>query len=176
VSENVQTNKWEVLVHTIGESPYKSAVASDGTLRVLALLAALYDPTYRGLICFEEPENGIHPLRLRRLIEYLRQLVTDVQIPSIEEIELQPLTQITVSSHSPIVLNAVPRSDVVVFDTASLIDIELGAPGNSIPTMSRVTRRRRVASSDQMGFAGEDGEPLVSGSEVDRYLAEALLE
>ena len=38
-------------------------VASDGTLRMLALVAMIHDPRCPGVICFEEPENGVHKTR-----------------------------------------------------------------------------------------------------------------
>jgi len=31
------------------------------------------------LICFEEPENGVHPARIKQLIQRLRDMVTDPQ-------------------------------------------------------------------------------------------------
>ena len=49
--------------------PFSSRVISDGTLRVLALLTLLHDPRHRGLICFEEPENGVHPARIKQLTQ-----------------------------------------------------------------------------------------------------------
>ncbi|MFH1814110.1 MAG: AAA family ATPase [Pseudomonadota bacterium] len=33
-----------------------------------ALLTLLHDPRHRGLICFEEPENGVHPARVKQLV------------------------------------------------------------------------------------------------------------
>jgi predicted ATPase len=59
-----------------GEAAYSARVASDGTLRALALLAALYDPRDSGLICFEEPENGMYPGRLVTFLAHLRDRVT----------------------------------------------------------------------------------------------------
>ncbi len=59
--------------------PFSSRVVSDGTLRVLALLTLLNDPKHRGLVCFEEPENGIHPRRLKSMIQRLQELVTNPQ-------------------------------------------------------------------------------------------------
>ncbi|KHD08099.1 hypothetical protein PN36_18790 [Candidatus Thiomargarita nelsonii] len=81
--------------------PFSSRVVSDGTLRVLALLALLNDPKHRGLVCFEEPENGIHPRRLKSMIQRLQELVTNPQ-ESVEE----PLSQLIMNSHSPVVLSA----------------------------------------------------------------------
>ena len=47
--------------------------ASDGTLRFLAILAALFSPTPASLYFFEEIENGIHPSRLYLLVELLEE-------------------------------------------------------------------------------------------------------
>jgi predicted ATPase len=41
---------------------FVARVLSDGTLRFLALIALAYAPQPPGLVCFEEPENGVHPL------------------------------------------------------------------------------------------------------------------
>jgi len=48
------------------ELPAKSL--SDGTLRFLALASVEIDPTHTGLVCMEEPENGIHPERIGALL------------------------------------------------------------------------------------------------------------
>ena len=45
--------------------------ASDGTLRFLAILAALLDDAPACLYFFEEIDNGIHPSRLRLLLELI---------------------------------------------------------------------------------------------------------
>ena len=108
--------------------PFSSRVISDGTLRVLALLTMLHDPKHGGLVCFEEPENGVHPMRLRRLIQRLRQLVTD---PESIEPTGEPLTQILMNSHSPVVLAAlkVGRAlpiDVVFVDVIGSADPQTG--------------------------------------------------
>ena len=46
---------------------------SDGTLRYLALLAILCDPTPTPLVCLEEPELGLHPDILPGLADLLRE-------------------------------------------------------------------------------------------------------
>ncbi len=46
---------------------------SDGTLRYLALLAILCDPTPPPLVCLEEPELGLHPDILPGLADLLRE-------------------------------------------------------------------------------------------------------
>ncbi len=55
-----------------GKNTFPAQVLSDGTLRFAALTAALFQPDMPGLLLLEEIENGIHPTRLRLLIELLR--------------------------------------------------------------------------------------------------------
>jgi predicted ATPase len=57
-------------------------VLLDGTLRMLALIALKYDPTYCGVLCFEEPENGVHPYRLERIVGTLSEFATDFSDPA----------------------------------------------------------------------------------------------
>jgi len=56
--------------------------ASDGTLRFLAVLAALLGPEPAQLCFFEELENGLHPARLHLLIDLIERRVArgDMQI------------------------------------------------------------------------------------------------
>lgn len=56
--------------------------ASDGTLRFLAMLAALLGPNPSGLYFFEEIENGFHPSRLHLLVELIEQQAAarDIQV------------------------------------------------------------------------------------------------
>lgn len=117
--------------------PYSSRVVSDGTLRVLALLTLMHDPRHRGLVCFEEPENGVHPARLKGLVQRLKAMVT--QPRELEESRApQPLSQLLMNSHSPVVLSALVsaeghgKGDPVLFaDSADVVD-----------PVARVARRR----------------------------------
>ena len=52
-------------------TPYSCSVISDGTLRVLGLLAILAPQSQATTIGFEEPENGVHPRRLQVLARLL---------------------------------------------------------------------------------------------------------
>jgi predicted ATPase len=47
-------------------------VASEGTLRILALLAILSPQNPASVICIEEPENGVHPRHLRHMARLLQ--------------------------------------------------------------------------------------------------------
>lgn len=56
------------------------AQESDGTLRVLVLLAALYQEAPHSLIAIEEPELSIHPAALAVLSEVIEEAATRSQI------------------------------------------------------------------------------------------------
>lgn len=72
--------------------------ASGGTLRFLAMLAALLVPEPAKIYFFEELENGIHPTRLHLLLSLMEQQTE------------QGATQIIASTHSPQVLLRVHQS------------------------------------------------------------------
>lgn len=113
--------------------PYTSRVISDGTLRVLALLTLLNDPQHRGLICFEEPENGVHPGRVRQLVRRLNRMVSTPLMFDPYEGQAPPLSQLLLNSHSPVVLSALLEADenhhpldveILFADTATVSDPE----------------------------------------------------
>lgn len=98
VDENRALERYIVIARTLNGLELTSRVMSDGTLRMLALAALRNDLEHRGLLCFEEPENGVHPARLRRLLEVLRGLGTRFVRGEGDE---RPLRQILVNTHSP---------------------------------------------------------------------------
>lgn len=77
--------------------------ASDGTLLVLAYLSVLYLPQPPRLLLVEEPENGIHPKRLRDILTVLRELVGE-----------QSHTQIVLTTHSPYVVDLFEPEEVTL--------------------------------------------------------------
>ncbi len=84
---------------------------SDGTLRFLALAALEEDPTATGLICLEEPENGIHPERIPAMLRLLRDIAMDAEEPVGPD---NPLRQVIINTHSPAVVGQVDRDGLVV--------------------------------------------------------------
>jgi AAA15 family ATPase/GTPase len=58
----------------------------------------LYDPSHKGLICFEEPENGVHPARMKLTAELLMDLVSHF------DEDVDELRQVIVNTHSPILV------------------------------------------------------------------------
>jgi predicted ATPase len=94
---------------------YPARALSDGTLRFLALAVLAIDPDSQGLVCMEEPENGIHPERIPAMIRLLRDLATDTEA---EERESgTALRQVIVNTHSPAVVLQVPEDSLVMAES-----------------------------------------------------------
>jgi len=96
-----------VLVHLVEKGGRKISAhsASDGTLRFLAMLAALLDPGASRLYFIEEIENGIHPTRLHLLAQLIEQQCRDGHI------------QVVATTHSPMLLgflSATSRQDALL--------------------------------------------------------------
>ena len=94
---------------------------SDGTLRFLALAVLEIDPQMQGVLCLEEPENGIHPARIPAILQLLRDIAVDTQEPVGEN---NPLRQVIVNTHSPSVFQQVPDDSVVFVKAREAIDEE----------------------------------------------------
>ena len=64
-----------------GGKRISARVLSEGTLRILGLLALVGAEEPPALIGFEEPENGIHPRRIQRIARFLetRMILEDIQ-------------------------------------------------------------------------------------------------
>lgn len=84
---------------------------SDGTLRFLALSIIANDPQASGLICMEEPENGIHPKRIPVMLSLLKNLSVSIT-DSVGEDNL--MRQVIVNTHSPLVVQELPVDSLVV--------------------------------------------------------------
>ncbi|MEM9454052.1 MAG: AAA family ATPase [Myxococcota bacterium] len=83
---------------------------SDGTLRFIALAVMELDPEATGVVCLEEPENGIHPKR----VEAMLRLLVDMAVDPHEAVEDgNQLRQVLVSTHSPLVVENAAAEDVV---------------------------------------------------------------
>lgn len=77
---------------------------SDGTLRYLGLAIIQEDTKSSGLICLEEPENGINPKNINEMVQLLEEMSTDTDYEVNED---NPLRQVIINSHSPLVVRAV---------------------------------------------------------------------
>lgn len=90
-----------------------SWLASDGTLRLLALTIPAYIPDLVGTFLIEEPENGIHPRAIETVLQSLSSIYAG---------------QVLVATHSPVALNMVSPENVLCFakDHSGATDIVSG--------------------------------------------------
>lgn len=73
-----------------------AGVLSDGTLRVLAIAAALLSAPEHSIVIIEEIDNGVHPSRAKQLLN------------QINKIALQRRLRIILSTHNPALMDALP--------------------------------------------------------------------
>jgi len=90
---------------------------SEGTLRFLALCILHEDSSVGGLICMEEPENGINPANIEAMVNLVRDLAVD---PSDEPGPDNPLRQVMVNTHSPAVVQLIGEDDLLMASTEVL--------------------------------------------------------
>ena len=85
-----------------GERRVSTRGLSEGTLRILGLLTLVGAKEPPALIGFEEPENGVHPRRIRRIARFLetRMLLED--------------TQLIVTTHSSLLPDLIPAESLYV--------------------------------------------------------------
>ena len=97
----------EVMVQlheTFGGMPasYDASLLSDGTLRVLAIAAAMLSAQEGSLVVIEEIDNGVHPSRARHLLDSIRSIAEKRSL------------RVLLSTHNPAMLDALP--DVAIPD------------------------------------------------------------
>jgi len=85
-----------------GGIPVPARVLSEGTLRILGMLALTGATEPPSLVGFEEPENGIHPRRIQLIAELLK---TRSSIGN---------TQYIVTTHSPLLPDLIPDESLFI--------------------------------------------------------------
>lgn len=83
----------------VGDEPLLPArVLSEGTLRFVALSVIEADESFGGVICMEEPENGIHPAKIEAMVSLMHDLAVDPhETPGPDN----PVRQVITNTHSP---------------------------------------------------------------------------
>jgi hypothetical protein len=82
-----------------GDTIFPAPVISDGTLRFIALAAAFFQPSLPKVLVIEEIEKGLHPSRLRLLLELMRSQ------------SKRTGTQVFATTHSPTLLAWLTEED-----------------------------------------------------------------
>jgi predicted ATPase len=78
-----------------------AGLLSEGTLRIMGLLSISGGKESPEVVCFEEPENGIHPRRISMIAEFLKNAAEES-------------SQIIVTTHSPILPDMIDNKSLFV--------------------------------------------------------------
>lgn len=119
---------------------------SDGTLRFLALCIIAEDPDFKGLLCFEEPENGIHPAKMGAMLDLLKELAVDTNQSAGED---NPLRQILIATHSPVLVKLESPDDLIYADIVRVQGLD-GKPASTIRCKSLRESWRYRSGSDSI--------------------------
>ena len=138
------------LTETFGgsQTTYDATLLSDGTLRVLAIGAALLTAPKGSLVVIEEIDNGVHPSRASVLARHILEIAKDRDL------------RVLLSSHNPALLDATP--DEAVADVVFCYrDDQTGA--------SRLTRLGDVPAYPELVAQAPLGRLMTRGV-IDRFV------
>jgi predicted ATPase len=138
------------LLETFGgtPTPYDASLLSDGTLRVLAIAAAMLSAQEGSLVVIEEIDNGVHPSRARHLLDSIRSIAERRKL------------RVLLSTHNPAMLDALP--DVAVADVVFCYrDPESGA--------SKLIRMHEIPDVPELLVQGPLGHLMTSGA-LERFV------
>ncbi len=119
------------------EDPFLARYVSDGTIKMLAYLVLLFDPTPHPLLCVEEPENQLYPSLLWDLAEEFRAYA-------------QRGGQVFVTTHSPDFLNAVGLDEVFWL-------VKKDGYTRVLRARDDAQLKAYMAEGDQMGYLWKQG-------------------
>jgi hypothetical protein len=161
IEEDKTRDLYIIYANAQDERRFSSRTLSDGTLRLLALITLANDPEYRGVLCFEEPENGVHPFRVEQIVELMRSLTTDFTDGNDVA---WPLRQLLVNTHSPLLLAQLQDKELLFAYMPTFI---APADGGSAGQVTRIvpTSRQATLWSDQ--------QTPISRHQIEKYLHSA---
>jgi len=127
--------------------PTPLAFASYGTVRLLGLLALLYDPNPPALTCIEEIDHGLHPQALALIVERLR--------------EASIRSQFLVATHSPALVDRLLPDEIVICERdaegASII------PALTVEEVEAIVEESGDQPLGDLWFSGVLGGDLTGG-------------
>ncbi|MDC0712148.1 ATP-binding protein [Stigmatella sp. ncwal1] len=127
---------------------YEAALLSDGTLRVLAVAAAVLSVPEGSLVVIEEIDNGVHPNRARLLLENIQRVARARKL------------RVLLTTHNPALLDAIPV-DAIPDVVACYRDPKEGD--------SRLMPLSKIPDYPELVAQGPVGQ-LVTRGILDRYL------
>ena len=133
--------------------------ASDGTLRFLAMLAALLGTNPVGVYFFEEIDNGIHPTRLHLLIDLIEKQTAKNGI------------QVITTTHSPDMLNFINDK---TFENTSVVYRDEESSDAIIRPAAELPKASQLRKSQGLGRLHSSGwmEDMLAFAEADKGVAE----
>jgi predicted ATPase len=149
----LETPRGEVMVQlheTFGGKavPREAALLSDGTLRVLAVAAALFSIPEESVLIVEEIDNGVHPSRAEKLLGDIQKIAHERNL------------RVLLTTHNPALLDALPL-EAVPNTVACYRDPKEGD--------SRLVKLEDLESYPELVAQGPLGR-LVTKGILDRYL------
>ncbi len=130
------TGRVQLVIREANDRAVSAYGASDGTLRFLTTLAALLGKNPAGLYFFEEIDNGIHPSRMRLLIDL------------IEGQTAKGESQVVTTTHSPDLLALVNDK---TFETTSVVYRDEDSADGIIRPVAKLPKARELRRSQGLG-------------------------
>ena len=126
----------QLVVREKDERRFAADSTSDGTLRFLGLLAAMFGVTPASLYFFEDIDDGLHPSRLRLLLELLER-----------ETGRRPI-QVVTTTHSPDLL---AQANDRTFEDMSLVCRQEDSENTVIRPLSELPNAGQLRRSQGLG-------------------------
>ena len=130
------TGRVQLVIREANDRAVSAYSASDGTLRFLTTLAALLGTNPAGLYFFEEIDNGIHPSRLRLLIDL------------IEGQTAKGESQVVTTTYSPDLLALVNDK---TFETTSVVYRDEDSADGIIRPVAELPKARELRRTQGLG-------------------------
>jgi predicted ATPase len=137
---NVSTTHKELQIELVDGTKIPASIASEGLLYYLAFATLPYLHSKASILLIEEPENGLHPARIRDVVATLR--------------ELSKTTQILIATHSPILVNELQPHEVFV----TTRDPKKGTRVVRLDRTPNFAERARVYHPGELWVAYADGD------------------
>lgn len=156
----IETSRGEVLVllheafMSSNGNKVDAGLLSDGTLRALAIVAALLSAENGSLVIIEEIDNGIHPNRVKDLMERINELAKRRKL------------SVLITSHNPTLLNASPK------ETVSNVQF---CYRNKHDGCSKITRIQEIKDYPEL-IAQDDLGNLLTRGLIDKYVKDETTE
>ena len=172
VEDDTENKQYIIYLKNVDGKKYSSRVLSEGTLRLLTLCILQHDMKYSGLLCFEEPENGIHPFRIKSMAKLLKDLTTNF-----EDHDL-PLRQVIVNTHSTVFVGEIQKWEDDL--NVSIHFAEMKSRVLSLPSGNKVkldvSKIIQVPKEGQLTINFSEQERKLSLQMIKEYLENTLKE